>query len=42
MAERVDRVEAEIAYLKDDMVTHAQAKKLSNENLTTCQDMLQR
>ncbi len=35
-------MEAEIVYLKDDMVTHSQIKKFTNENLLNCDAIIQR
>lgn len=40
--DRLERVESEVAYLKDDMVTHADAKKLNCDNIAAYQELLQK
>lgn len=38
--ERLERVEAEIACLKDEQATQVQIKNLQQENLTICKDLI--
>ncbi len=38
--DRLDRAEAEITCLKDEQVTQLQIKKLQQDNLTMCKELL--